>query len=50
MGKNIGTCPDIPAHIALMRWPVGFHDDFMPEFRSLHRDVQDEIYAVARLL
>ena len=33
-----------------MRWPVGFHDDFMPEFRSLHRDVQDEIYAVARLL
>ena len=33
-----------------MRWPVGFHDDFMPEFRNLHRDVQDEIYAVARLL
>ena len=33
-----------------MSWTVEFHDEFVPEFRNLHRHVQDEIYAVARLL
>lgn len=33
-----------------MRWTVEFHDEFVPEFRSLHRHVQDEVYAVAHLL
>ncbi len=33
-----------------MSWSVGFHDEFVPEFRGLHRQVQDEFYAVARLL
>ena len=31
-------------------WSVDFHDEFVPEFRSLHRQVQDEVYAVAHLL
>ena len=33
-----------------MSWSVDFHDEFVPEFRSLHRQVQDEVYAVAHLL
>ena len=33
-----------------MNWAVEFHDDFVPEFRSLHQQVQDEIYAIAHLL
>ena len=33
-----------------MRWTVEFHDEFVPEFRSLHRHVQDEVYAIAHLL
>ena len=33
-----------------MSWTVGFHDEFVPEFRSLHPEVQDEIHAVAHLL
>ena len=32
------------------KWEVGFHDEFVPEFRSLHKRVQDEAYAVAHLL
>ncbi len=32
------------------KWEVEFHSDFMPEFRSLHKQVQDEAYAVALLL
>ena len=31
-------------------WTVEFHNEFVPEFRSLHRQVQDETYAVAHLL
>ena len=31
-------------------WSVDFHDEFVPEFRNLHRQVQDEVYAVAHLL
>ena len=33
-----------------MRWTVEFHDEFVPEFHGLHRHVQDEVYAIARLL
>ena len=33
-----------------MNWSVGFHDEFVPEFRSLHKQVQDEAYAIAHLL
>lgn len=33
-----------------MSWTVEFHDEFAPEFRGLHQDVQDEMLAVAHLL
>lgn len=33
-----------------MKWTVEFHDDFVSEFRNFEEDVQDEIYAKARLL
>ena len=33
-----------------MKWEVEFHSEFVPEFRSLHKRVQDEAYAVAHLL
>ena len=37
-------------HPAAMSWQVAFHDEFVPEFRNLPAKVQDEIYAVGRLL
>ena len=37
-------------HPAVMKWQVAFHDEFAPEFRNLPRQVQDEVYAVGRLL
>ena len=33
-----------------MRWAVEFHDEFVPEFRRLRPQVQDEVYAIAHLL
>ena len=33
-----------------MNWTVEFHDEFVPEFRGLHKRIQDEIYAIAHLL
>ena len=33
-----------------MRLAVAFHDEFVPEFHGLHEQVQDEIYAIARML
>ena len=33
-----------------MTWAVAFHRAFVPEFRNLPRQVQDEVYAVGRLL
>ena len=33
-----------------MSWSVDFHDEFVPEFHRLHRQVQDEVFAVAHLL
>ncbi len=33
-----------------MKWDVEFHDKFEPEFDDLAEEVQDEIYALAKLL
>ncbi len=33
-----------------MKWQVAFHDEFVPEFRSLPNQVQDEVYAIGHLL
>ena len=33
-----------------MRWAVGFHDDFVPEFDALDEDVQDELIALMQSL
>ena len=33
-----------------MDWGVDLHDDFVPEYRALHRDVQDELLAHIELL
>jgi hypothetical protein len=33
-----------------VKWEVDLHDDFVPEYRTLHKDVQDELLAhVARI-
>jgi hypothetical protein len=33
-----------------VRWEVDLHDDFVPEYRDLHKDVQDELLACIELL
>jgi hypothetical protein len=33
-----------------MRWDVDLHDDFVPEFLSMHKDAQDELLAHIALL
>ena len=33
-----------------MHWAVDFHDEFVPVFRNLPEQVQDEVYAIGRLL
>ena len=33
-----------------MKWAVDLHDDFVPEYRDLHKDVQDELLAHIELL
>ena len=33
-----------------MKWEVDLHDDFVPEYRVLHEDVQDELLACIELL
>ena len=33
-----------------MKWEVDLHDDFVPEYRHLHKDVQDELLANIELL
>lgn len=33
-----------------MKWEVDLHDDFVPEYRDLHNDVQDELLAHIELL
>lgn len=34
----------------MVKWEVDLHDDFVPEYRCLHRDVQDELLAQIELL
>lgn len=33
-----------------MKWDVDLHDDFVPEYGDLHKDVQDELLAHIELL
>jgi len=33
-----------------VKWEVDLHDDFVPEYRELHKDVQDELLAHIELL
>jgi len=33
-----------------VKWEVDLHDDFVPEYRDLHQDVQDELLAHIELL
>ena len=33
-----------------MKWQVDLHDDFVPEYAGLHKDVQDELLAHIELL
>jgi hypothetical protein len=33
-----------------VKWEVDLHDDFVPEYRELHKDVQDELLANIALL
>jgi hypothetical protein len=33
-----------------VKWEVDLHDDFVPEYRELHKDVQDELLANIELL
>ena len=33
-----------------MKWGVDLHDDFVPEYRELHKGVQDELLAHIELL
>ncbi len=33
-----------------MKWEVDLHDDFVPEYRDLHQNVQDELLAQIELL
>ena len=37
-------------HTNHVRWEVDLHDDFVPEYRVLHKDVQDELLATIELL
>jgi hypothetical protein len=33
-----------------VKWEADLHDDFVPEYRDLHKDVQDELLAHIELL
>jgi hypothetical protein len=37
-------------HTSQVKWAVDLHDDFVPEYRALHEDVQDELLAHIELL
>jgi hypothetical protein len=37
-------------HTLKMKWEVDLHDDFVPEYRGLHMEVQDELLAHIELL
>ena len=34
----------------MVKWAVDLHDDFVPEYHELHKDVQDELLAHIKLL
>jgi hypothetical protein len=34
----------------MVKWAVDLHDDFVPEYHELHKDVQDELLAQIELL
>ena len=36
--------------IVKVKWQVDLHDDFVREYRNLHKDVQDELLAHVALL
>ena len=40
----------IKGHITAVKWEVDLHDDFVPEYRNLPKDVQDELLAHIELL
>jgi len=40
----------IRVHTTLVKWEADLHDDFVPEYRVLHKDVQDELLAHIELL
>jgi hypothetical protein len=37
-------------HTKYVKWEVDLHDDFVPEYHELHKDVQDELLAYIELL
>ena len=37
-------------HNLRVQWKVDLHDDFLPEYRDLHEEVQDELLAHIELL
>ncbi|HXN50117.1 MAG TPA: hypothetical protein VN893_25930 [Bryobacteraceae bacterium] len=37
-------------HTESVKWEVDLHDEFVPEYRELHKDVQDELLAHIALL
>lgn len=37
-------------HTLTVKWEVDFHDDFVPEYHELPRDVQDELLASIKVL
>lgn len=43
-------CIVIVVHTEWVNWGVDLHDDFVPEYRGLHKDVQDELLAQIELL
>lgn len=37
-------------HNRWVEWKVDLHDDFVPEYQSFHKEVQDELLALITLL
>jgi hypothetical protein len=40
----------IIVHTGYVKWEVDLHDEFLPEYGELYRDVQDELLAHIELL
>jgi hypothetical protein len=43
-------CIVIIVHTEEVNWEVDLHDDFVPEYRDLQDEVQDELLALVELL